>query len=310
MKMQKINVCFSCNDKYFPHMLVAITSILDNIDKKRSLQIHILTNGLSKRNIRILDGLKSKNNFLYNIVLVSVNDFLNCPITGYVNYITRETYYRFKIPSFLNNVDKVLYLDCDIVVLDDISKLYDYNFADGKHIGMVRDTNIHFHRSRLGLGGKSHYCNAGVMLIDNKFLREINAEDMFFKFAKSPSREITFQDQDIINIVLEEYIELLPFSWNLMHDSLLKTDAYEGELKDSLEKAKQNPSIVHFTSPKKPWNFGCKNPYAKTYLHYLKKLPFRTQVLKLYMFRIIEKLKKSSFTKNIKDMSKLLEYSG
>ena len=269
-----VNLCFACNDKYAPHMAAAIISVLEHFPQKRKLSIYVLASNISEKSKSKINEIKKLHDFSISFIDVNKNEFSQCPITGYVKYITKETYYRFKIPALLKDVDKVLYLDCDLIALADVSPLFDYELPENKYIGMVPDTSIWWHQDRLKLPKTQLYCNAGVMLINNKKLREIGAEKLLFGYTKSPDREIQFQDQDVLNIVFSKNIEYLPVCWNLMHNALLQNGSYRNEQEIQLHEAIKNPKIVHFTNPKKPWNFRCNNPYKKKYLQALKKTSF------------------------------------
>ena len=307
MRDTPVNLCFACNDKYAPHMAAAIASILEHFPSGRKLFIYVLTSNISTRNKSKICELKKFRNFSISFIDVNKDDFSECPITGYVKYITKETYYRFKIPALLNNVDKVLYLDCDIVALADISPLFDYELPDGKYIGMVPDTDVWWHQERLNFPKTQLYCNAGVMLMDNKKLREIGATKILFDYTKSPDREIQFQDQDVLNIVFGNKIEYLPIYWNVMHNALLQKGVYRNEQEIQLSDAIKRPKIVHFTNPKKPWNFRCSNPYKRRYLQALKKTSFKTTLFKSKVFQMMTLLfikvyssRKDYHTKTIK----------
>lgn len=310
MKDTPVNLCFACNDKYAPHMAAAIASILEHFPSGRKLFIYVLTSNISTRNKSKICELKKFRNFSISFIDVNKDDFSECPITGYVKYITKETYYRFKIPALLNNVDKVLYLDCDIVALADISPLFDYELPDGKYIGMVPDTDVWWHQERLNFPKTQLYCNAGVMLMDNKKLREIGATKILFDYTKSPDREIQFQDQDVLNIVFGNKIEYLPIYWNVMHNVLNKTGVYSGKYEIQCMDVLRKGKIVHFTHPKKPWNFGCTNVYREQYCKFLKETPYRALFFKIQIFKKMERLLSYVYSKKKQKYTKIIKIFG
>ena len=290
----RIDICFSCDDKYVQHLAVTIASILYNA-KGDEYHFHILDGGISRKNKKRIEDLRSIKGFDVEFMPVNYDEFKDCPITGYVDYISKPTYFRFKIPSMLKDVDKVLYLDCDIVVLKDIAELFGTDM-DGKCMGAIPDTANHWHKARISLGDKNRlYCNAGILLINNKRCRELGVEDRLFSYARNPEQKITFQDQDVINIVLADEIKYLPIKWNVMHDALCTSNPYP-ELPVEHDYAVKNPHIVHFTNPQKPWNSRCKNPYRKSYYKFLKKTPFKGSYYKIKVKQFPGKIMRTLFS--------------
>lgn len=275
-----INICFSSDNNYAKHMGVAITSILKNSNINDTYNFYILDGGISDSNKSKLNSLKNSiRDFSIEYLEINPDDFKKCPMTGYVKYITLPTYYRFKIPSLLPNLDKVLYLDCDIVVNSDISELYNTNIDD-YYVGGIPEVFNHYHKERLEIIGNYYYINAGVLLINTKKWREDNIESKLFEYAMNPEREIVFQDQDILNEVLKYNIRYIPLCWNLQHDVLFEKDAYlinEEEKNQALEK----PKLVHFTHKYKPWNYKCQNRFRKLYYKYLRQTPWKKDYLKI-----------------------------
>ncbi len=281
-----INICFSSDNNYAKHMGVAITSILKNSNINDTYNFYVLDGGISDSNKSKLNSLKSTiRDFSIEYLEINPDDFKKCPMTGYVKYITLPTYYRFKIPSLLPNLDKVLYLDCDIVVNSDISELYNTNIDD-YYVGGIPEVFNHHHKERLEILGSYYYINAGVLLINTKKWREDNIESKLFEYALNPKREIIFQDQDIINEVLMYNIRYIPLCWNLQHDILFEAEAYlinENEKNVALE----NPKLVHFTHKYKPWNYKCQNKFRKLYYNYLKQTPWKKDYLKIRFMKAL-----------------------
>ena len=215
--MTIINICFSSDNNYAKHMAVAMISILKNSKSEDSYNFYILDGGISPKNKTKINELLKIRSFNIEYLNVNSDDFKDCPMTGYVKYITLPTYYRFKIASLLPNIDKILYLDCDIIVDSDISELYNYNIEQ-YYIGAIPEVFNQDHKRRLDIEGNAYYCNAGVLLINSKKWREDNIEGKLFEYAKKPQREIIFQDQDVLNEVLKYKIKYIPLKWNVQHD--------------------------------------------------------------------------------------------
>ena len=261
--MSKINICFSSDNNYAKYMGTAICSILKNAGENDSYNFYILDGGISNETKEQISGLKTIKDFSIEYLTVNPDDFKSCPMTGYVNYITLPTYYRFKIASLLPNVDKILYLDGDIIVNSDIKELFDTDI-ENYYIGAIPEVFNHHHKERLEIFGDNYYFNAGVLLINSKKWREDNIEEKLFTYALNPEREIVFQDQDILNEVLKYNIKYLPLKWNLQHDALFTEESYLYH-KTERNEAIKAPKLIHYTHKLKPWNPKCTNKYRTLY---------------------------------------------
>jgi len=179
------------------------------------------------------------------------------------------------------DLDKVIYLDADILVCGDIKNLWERplnNFC----LGAVLDHSLMSqHRDNtLSLKSKSYF-NAGVLLIDLKIWRDMK---IFEKLrSMHDSRESwEYNDQDVLNVVLDGQVkyfgaEMNAQTYSLVHDYI------------------PDPTIVHFTGQEKPWHLSSVHPYIKQYRNFLENIPFVNNSLSLFLDNedhlILKKLK-------------------
>ncbi len=252
-------------------MGAAIITILEHARESERYHFHVLDGGISADNQAKLSSLLREGDCV-SYIPVSPGDFESCPLTGYVEYISLATYYRFKIPSYLPELDKVLYLDCDVIANSNVADLYATEL--GEHfMAAVPEVYQQDHTQRLQYRANEWYCNAGVMLINNRKWREEDIETQLFTYAVNPKRPIIYQDQDIINEVLKYNILYLPLHWNLQHCAIFRSDSYPWHEPQRLQ-AKAAPRIVHFSDRLKPWSPGCPNPHTALYRNALRKSPW------------------------------------
>ena len=179
---KNINICYAVDSNYVPHMCCSMASILSNANPNDVYNFYILENGIPQKDKHNIESLKNTiRGFNITYFCVKNEDFESCPITGYVNYITKATYYRFKIPELLRNIDKVLYLDCDTIIMSDISELYDIDLEDN-YIAAIPEPYNQLHRERLEIKGENYYCNAGVILMNLSKIRSNGIDKIFFKY--------------------------------------------------------------------------------------------------------------------------------
>lgn len=282
-KPNNINICFATDNNYAQHCGVAIASLLMNTKTSKAIDIYILNDGsLSRKNKKRLIALKKlyPKTTIY-ILKVEKELFQNLPIIE-GSHFTEATYYRFIIPQLLDKINKIIYLDSDLIIKDDIENLYNINL-NGNFIGAVQDIIGRDNQIRLNLNHKKYYCNAGVLILDLEKMRNNNISEKLFSWSKENSQKIKWQDQDVINVVLENDIFYLDLSWNYQHfpDSTQKDFTQEDE-----QKAEKNPKIIHYIGHIKPWDCRINRKFGYLYFYYLRYTPWKFKILK-YTLKII-----------------------
>ncbi|MCD7740480.1 MAG: glycosyltransferase family 8 protein, partial [Candidatus Gastranaerophilales bacterium] len=259
--MHEYNICYSLDSTYTEQLAVSITSILKNADTEDNVNFYILDGGLTNKDKSEIKSLKNIKNFNIEYIPVNSSDFVSCPLLREKNsdfkdyHVTLPTYYRFKLPEFITNLDKILYLDCDVIVRCSLKKLYNTDLKD-KAAAMVLDAESEKESERLNL---KNYFNAGVMLINLEFWRQCGIEKKLFDFAGENKEKILWQDQDIINCVLSDNIIKLNNSWNFQY--FLYDNINDGLLADC--------RILHLAGKFKPWLLPFENSVYDEYYHYL-----------------------------------------
>ena len=205
-----------------------------------------------------------------------------------------STFYRLFLPSMLpSTVNRVLFIDCDTLVMQDLTPIWEMDMKD-KWLYGVDDCRGAAYRTNLGLKPEDNYINNGVLLIDLEAWRKNNVEDMFLEYIRNNQGDITFVDQGVQNGVLSKIKRsgILPPKYNAMtvffafnYKNLIKLrrppiPGNPAEYKEAVE----HPVIVHFQScfrmSIRPWVVGSKHPYTKTYLRYKSKSPWKDEPMK------------------------------
>lgn len=266
-----INICFSSDNNYVQHLCVAIASILKNAGKDDDLSFFIFDGGINDDNKNNILKLKTIKEFNVEYINIDASVFENLP--NFSNYISNATYFRFKIASLLPNIDKIIYMDCDIVVLGSLKELFDENIED-YHMAGVEDIGYYLHRRGLKRETESFYINAGIILMNLKKWRQDNIEKKLLSFSSISKEKLVHADQDIINKVLNKTCKPMDLKWNVQ-DSFYRVVSYmeKHPLMKNIKNAWKNPFIIHYTGEKKPWNIPYM-PYGIYYVKYLKYTPF------------------------------------
>jgi lipopolysaccharide biosynthesis glycosyltransferase len=201
------------------------------------------------------------------------------------------TYGRLAIPQLIEEADRVLYLDCDILVKRPIGDLFDTDMR-GFPLAACSDlTYLHFLRRHDWPAGPSakellrdqnNYFNSGILLIDCVKWREQHFFEKIHALLANPPMPLFFADQDALNVVFQDNYERLDPRWNSWAVSY---DFEEGEedLARMAELCAKDPWIVHFIGPAKPWiRAHMSSNYHPEYWDSASKTPFIAQLIELY----------------------------
>lgn len=278
-KTEEIPVVTASDEAYAPFLSVMIATLLEKTARKTPVRFLIIGDNLSKSSKEKL--IQTANNFSDSATIQFVKvdeelykDFLVS------DHITTTAYFRISMPKLLaeENYRKLLYIDADTLVLDDISTLYQSSL-EGKTIGAVIDPGQTKALQRLGVTSEDYYFNSGVMAIDVKRWNQQKITEKTIDYLKNNADKIIFHDQDALNAVLyEDWYSFHP-RWN-MQSSLIfdKHPAPTEEYKQLYKEGREAPAIVHFTGHDKPWNTLKNHPYQDLYMKRLNESIFNERV--------------------------------
>ena len=263
----EIPIFFSTDDNYIPFLDVALSSLLENASADYRYRIIILNTGLQAENTA---KVMSRQREDVTIEFVDISNALTNIKAHFKNvyHFSVVTYYRLFIASLFPQYEKILYLDCDIVVLGDIAKLY--NTELGNNIlaaapeQFVQNTPQFRNYARVALGvDPDGYVNAGVLVMNLKAYRENHIEEQFIKLITAYDFDLLDPDQAYLNYLCRGKIMMLPHGWNKEPMPL----ACQGE-----------KNIVHYALYKKPWQYE-DTPDGQYFWQYAERSPFYPQIL-------------------------------
>lgn len=266
-----INIVFAIDDNYVKHCATVIESILDFINIKQKIRFFILysENNLSYISQSLLSNFDSE---YIDIEFIKVNakDFKIYPLNR--AHISIATYYRLAIHKLLpENIDKVIYLDADLLVLDNIANLWNEDISDYVIAGAPDEGGISQIR-RLNLAIQHNYINAGVCVMNLKKMRQLNLDHLYIESLYKNYDLITLQDQDILNITFEKNIKRLHVKWNIQ-SRMFKYNELEYSYKEKeLKEAMENPGIIHYSDSQKPWQLSSRHPVKYLFKMYESRL--------------------------------------
>lgn len=242
-----MNLFFSINESYYKQLAVTITSILEN-DRSSSFHFFVLNSGLSYEVKAYLEKLKLRyKNF--DIEYPTVSDSLFNALKLNIDYISKETYFRYVIADLFPGMNKALYLDADIAVVGSLVSFYHTDIQD-YYCAAVKDFYIESlkYKSKIGFQDDDLYVNAGVLLLNLEKMRQDNISEKFFSNTEKFAASIKYQDQDIINLTLKGKIKEIDSIYNFAVHNIRKD-----------VKKRKSAIILHYTGAQKPWDEECKN---------------------------------------------------
>ncbi|MCX8516004.1 MAG: glycosyltransferase family 8 protein [Alphaproteobacteria bacterium] len=191
--------------------------------------------------------------------------------------VPHSVMYRLLLPTIMQHYERVLYLDADVIAGGDITPLFTMPL-NGAALAAVRDLPVYancvakiavplangaampwkdYFATYLDMGDNwQDYFNAGVLLFDMQKIASLQVIDDILQAAP---RGYIYADQDVLNKYLSHHCLLLSAGWNL--HTFLQTPLFEQHVKRYVEPslvadyvaAHQQPRIIHFAGPWKPW---------------------------------------------------------
>ena len=167
-------------------------------------------------------------------------------------------YYRLFAARYLpQQLERILYLDPDLVVLHSLRSLYQIDF-DGKLFAAASHiesrTFRELNRRRLHLSEHAKYLNSGVMMMNLALLRKESPQTII-DYIQSHKATLLLPDQDVLNaLYADRTVPLDPLVYNLGEKYLrLKNLHLPPAEKLTLDWVRSNTAIVHYYGRNKPW---------------------------------------------------------
>lgn len=250
-----IPIVFSTDDNYVLPLSVAIKSLLDKKNRNDDYIINVLYSKLSKESKDILFKVV---NLAAEIKFICVDKYLQGNDFATVGHVTIETYFRYFIPIIFKDYEKIIYLDCDILVKKDIGSLFSENI-EGFLLGASRHITDK-------LDKVPTYFNAGILLIN---IKEFNGQDMCKKcleYTKENQEKLRNNDEEVLNELCKNNTKFISYkynfqTWYCLHENLLKQTNIK-RIKDI--------AIIHYY--KKPWK-APNTPFGDLWWKTAKTLP-------------------------------------
>lgn len=288
-----VPICFSANDNYIPLLATQIVSIIKNSSNDKNYDIVILMTQINDENkVKLLSLISNHPNF--SIRFVDVAPY----VYGYSFYIesditntkySDEIYFRVLAPAIMADYDHVIYLDADLIVLDDLAHLLECA-SDNHLIAAVRDYegiancyNNNYERTKyriteLGITNFDDYFISGVLVMNNKMFNERFSTKELLDLAISKNWKQ--YDQDLLNYICKGSVTIFDAKWDFVEDIHGVYHSMPKHLLDEYEASEKDPKIIHYSAKRKPW-FNPLSKYSRIFWEYAKLTPYNDELIAL-----------------------------
>jgi glycosyltransferase involved in cell wall biosynthesis/lipopolysaccharide biosynthesis glycosyltransferase len=265
----RVEVVFITDANYSIATATACFSIVANKNPGTSVRIHIIAVGLTEE---VKDSLTSITQDKAEVVVVSALNELEQLAQAH-QHVSPAGLVKFKLPHILPQLERVLYLDSDMICLSDLQEIYRIQLGD-HYAAVVKDMAAMVDEGHHKKMGHASYFNSGMMLLNLSKMRADSVTEKLIQLKASKTYE-HFMDQDELNAVFRENVIYAPPSYNMMkrnfrHHHAEIANFYELEL-DEFQQMLNSPVILHLTNSPKVW---C-NPIDEDFDSWFKYLPAR-----------------------------------
>jgi lipopolysaccharide biosynthesis glycosyltransferase len=254
----QMDIVFAVDDRYAQFIAPQLMR-LSELNNKASKIWAIVSPKVSPETRLFLTNLAEQLALEFEIREVNVLDeFVSRGLMSDRTHVSSFTYVKIFLPEILDSTDEILYLDVDIWINRNIAELLNWRLTTP--IGAVPELG----RNGETLFGKKtlNYFNAGVLRMSLRQLRQLDFTRKAITIIEE-HRNLEFQDQDVMNLVMRGRFDHLPPTFNVFNE-LLK---FGSDLS-----AFSEPTIVHFNGPHKPWNSKISNKYALAWIKAFEKV--------------------------------------
>lgn len=295
-----LDLAFASDANYLPLVHIALQSFFET--NSAQVHVHMLSNKVPQEGVSQLTEMVRRNGgtlSVYPIDNLAERLGIEVPDT-----IAITTYARLFLASILPaDVDKVLYVDCDILFTDDIREFYATDMKDTLVAGVQDLLLSSVYKDNIGIPQDEPYLNAGILLIPLRTWREQDMQAMFLDFLIAHNGKVYHHDQGIINAVCAGRKTICLPRYNVISNYFnypYKTLRRISKLHYTAEEYNQataDPAIIHFTGllSGRPWESICSHPFKEWFIDVKSRTMFKDMPVKQISLNYLDRLEISMF---------------
>lgn len=264
-----MNILVTLDRGYIQPLTVMLKSLL-TADRKNTFDVYVMNSALEDEDFDHIESTVNCPRLILHDIKTDSSLLADAPVT---DRYPKEMYYRIFAARFLpEHIDRILYLDPDLIVLKPLEGLYtmdmgDNFFAAASHVGSIL-TKVN--SIRLNTDDDNPYINSGVMLMNIAQLRKEQDFSRVFGYIEKYRNLLILPDQDVISAVYgDRIIPLDPLVYNMTERALLLPESIGRDI--NLGWVAKNTAIIHFLGRNKPWKERYAGPLGFMW-HYMENL--------------------------------------
>lgn len=275
---EKINIVFACDSNYAQHATVAMMSILKNTADPTRIVFYLLDDQIDAAVKAKIQASIEQAHAAIHFCEVDASQFAEFFVSG---QLSRAAYFRLEMGHLLpDSVEKVIYLDCDLLVLDDIAELWNYDMSNHP-LAAIMDLGImasskdwRGKQEQLGFSSDDIYFNSGVLMVNLKDWREHDYGRQAEQLAEQ--NKYRHHDQDALNQLFHRDWQPVPLRWNVIPPVwyLFLKILKRREFRHMAIEARKHISILHYAGGYKPWEYEAYAAFNAKYYEYLRQTEF------------------------------------
>ncbi len=257
-----------CSDPgYFQHIAACLVSLLDHNPNLAFSVVIVATETEEELTRKLYRSLVHYPNLTLRVERFNAPGIDGLPLTN-TDYPS-EIYARFWAADYFpEDVDRVLYLDGDMVIIGSVTPLLELDIT-GKMLAAVQIPGS-TSPVRLGYNPEFGYFNSGVLVINLQKWREESVRDLLIATSHALAKKLNDPDQDVLNYCFHDRYIALDYTWNAISPFFKEVNSLTVS-KLEIQRVTRDARIVHFNGTAKPWNYLSFHPHTKVYRRCLAK---------------------------------------
>jgi len=305
--LDKNAICFCTDDNYVKYLCVTIQSIIDNISIDHTYDIVILSHGVSQTKQKEVKAYEKSNVHIRFFEMEEMLDKDSDTDFFVSGHVSRAAYFRIYIPEIFHKYEKVVYLDCDTIVFDDIYDIFSFELHD-KILGVVYDAEsrkfeqyrVDYITNTLKINPLEYFCS-GIIVYNIQKACEFKLKSRCIEVLNEIPQPM-FHDQDVLNVAVLGKVCFLPMTWHVQWHVLVFNDISQPFYQENIfyqdyTSSLENIKILHYDSSAKPWNLP-NLQLSRLWWKIARKTPYYEE----FLYDIHEK--------NVVDLSELIHRTG
>ncbi|WP_121640545.1 glycosyltransferase family 8 protein [Virgibacillus sp. Bac330] len=262
-----MNILVTIDANYMHPLKVMLHSLFSH-HPEDSFCIYLMHSSLTNDETNTLSDYIESHGHELQVITLENHHFADAPV---IKHFSKEMYYRLLAYKFLpNSLDRVLYLDPDILIINSVHDLYQMDMANYLYAAAYHDrtpiTNIN--KLRLRPYDVEAYYNSGVLLLNLTEQRKHIYEQAIYEFVEVNKKKLILPDQDILNGLYAKQIKDIDevrYNFDARFYYYYKITSKN---KIDMDFVINNTSIIHFCGKKKPWYKTYYGSFHSLYKHY------------------------------------------